>query len=228
VLRRTNDGGQTITDGQDFGSLTNSGEYVIFVTRTTEGYVVVTSTDVSVAGNSARIWFSTSFTSGFTAVQTIKGTNEFSITRPAVGPNGKTWLAVGEYSTDMPQPTHFLWHSADGGQTWRNIKTAVNTDTTKNSHFHGAVHDFVNQAKRLYSSQGDNGNSVFSYTDNPEAATPTWTVVTMPTNFPQPTTVGVFAGRVFISPDSATLTAGIHTLDTATPDRHRGLPDAAA
>lgn len=215
VLRRSADGGSTFEDGQDFGALVASGEYVIFATRTTDGYVVVTSTDVSQPGNSARIWFSTSFTSGFTAVQTIKGTNEFSISRPEVGTNGKTWLAVGEYSTDSPQPVHYLWHSSDGGQTWRNIKTATNADTTKNSHFHGCAHD-PNQGMRLYSSQGDNGNNTFAYTDDPEAATPTWTTVTLNPH-PQPTTLGVFPGRLFISPDHASPgIAGIWTLDTAT------------
>lgn len=207
VIARVTDGGTTVDWGHDFGADLNSGEYVIFVARTTDGYVVITSTDVSLSGNYGRIWFSTSFTSGFTLVQTIKGTNEFSVSRPEIGTNDQTWLAVGEYSTDMPQPTHYLWHSSDGGQTWRNIKTAINTDTSKNSHFHGCAHDRA--TGRLYSSQGDNGNSTFSYTDNPEDVAPTWITVTFAIH-PQPVTLGVFPdGKLFWSPDHATGDAGI-------------------
>jgi hypothetical protein len=224
VLLRSTDGGATFESGADLGSQVNAGEYVQFITRTTAGYVAITSTDVSLAGNSGRIWFSTSFTSGFAAVQNIKGTNEFSVSRPEVGTNGQTWLAVGEYSTDMPQPVHYLWHSSDGGQTWRNIKTAYNGDTTKNSHFHGCAHD-PNQDMRLWSSQGDNGNSRFSYTDNPEAATPTWVDVNMDAAHPlytetpgqQPVTVGAFPGRLFVSPDRL-VTSGMWSVPTATPD----------
>jgi len=219
LLRRTSDGGATFADGQDFGALVNSGEYVISVLRTTAGYVVVTSSDASVAGNYARVWFSTSWTSGFTAVQALNGTNEFSLSRPEIGPNGQTWLALGEYSTDMPQPAHRLWHSSDGGQTWRVIKTAVVTDSTKNSHFHGCAHDpsaVTGAGMRLYSSQGDNGNDTFAYTDNPQDPTPTWTVVPFVDPHPQPTTVGVFPGqRLFISGDGLG-NAGITTLPVST------------
>lgn len=224
VLLRSTDGGISFEAGADLGSQVISGEYVVFVTRTTAGYVAITSTDASLPGNSGRIWFSTTFASGFTAVQSIKGTNEFSVSKPEAGTNGQTWLAVGEYSTDMPQPIHYLWHSSDGGQTWRNIKTAYNGNTTMNSHFHGCVHD-PSQDMRLWSSQGDNTNSRFSYTDNPEAVTPTWVDVNMDAAHPlytstpgqQPVTVGAFPGRLFVSPDRL-VTAGMWTLSPATPE----------
>jgi hypothetical protein len=224
VLMRSTDGGNTFESGADFGSLVNSGEYMVFVTRTTAGYIVITSSDASLPGNYGRIWHSNSFTSGFSVVQNINGTNEFSISKPETGTNGSTWLAVGEYSTDMPQPPHRLWHTSDGGVTWRNIKTANVTNAAKNSHFHGCVHD-PNDGMRLWSSQGDNENSRFAYTDNPEAATPTWVNVDMATSHPlytetpgqQPVTVGSFPGRLFVSPDRL-VTAGMWSVPTATPE----------
>ncbi|MGN7135415.1 hypothetical protein ACTHQY_19300 [Rhodococcoides corynebacterioides] len=235
VLMRSVDGGITFEAGADFASLVGGGEYIQFVTRTTDGFLVITSTDVSVAGNTGRIWFSPSFTVGFSAAQAINGTNEFSVSKPETGPNGKTWLAVGEYSTDMPQPPHRLWHSSDGGQSWRNIRTANVTNSAKNSHYHGCVHD-PSAGMRLWSSQGDNENSRFSYTDNPQAASPTWVDVQMDPSHPlyreapgqQPTTVGVFPGRLFVSPDRLAVSAmwSVRTASPANPEEVWQSPNA--
>jgi hypothetical protein len=206
VLKRSGDGGETFENGFDLGRSTHSAEYIRFCTRTTEGYIAVTSID---ATDSGRIWFSTSFIDGFTVVQHTRSINEFSVSKPETGFNRKTWLAVGEYSTNMPQPVHRLWHSTDGGRSWRIIRTAQNIDPTKNAHYHGCCHDPSNDM-RLYSSQGDNINSRFSYTDNPESPAPTWVEITLSPSDPlyyeegppQPTTVGVFpAGRLFATPD---------------------------
>lgn len=50
-LAWTEDGGDTIQLGQNFGSLVQSGEYVTSTGRTSAGYVVVTSSDTSQPGN---------------------------------------------------------------------------------------------------------------------------------------------------------------------------------
>lgn len=217
TLAWTTDGGETIQYGQNFGSLVISGEYVTWTGQTSAGYVVVTSSDSGLAGNWGSIWFSTSRTSGFTKVQTIKGTNELAISSPKPGPDGKTVLFVGEYSTDMPQPVHYLWMTKDGGATWTNIKTALNVDTTKNSHFHATEYDSVNN--KIWSSQGDNGNSQWAYSADWGV---TWTNVAIPTTDPlyqadsdyqQPTLIIPFGGRLVVGPDRGTFAAGVWTVN---------------
>lgn len=212
---RTTDGGVTIEEGANLGAQCNAGEYLRFVTRTTEGFVVGTSTGVDDPAGYARLWFSTSFDGPFVVVQDgLRTFNQFSVSRPETGTNGMTWIALGEYSTQpVPQPNSHMWHTSDGGQTWRNIKTSKNTDPTKNSHYHGCAHDPHN-GMRLYSSQGDNGNNVFAYTDDPESVTPTWTVVATVPDL-QPVTVGVFPDRVFLSPDDTINRAGMWVADPA-------------
>lgn len=226
-LARSSDGGQTLELGRNIGEYTISGEYTIWSTRTTAGYIAVTSSDVGVAGNFGGIYFCSTFTGTYTKVQTIKGTNQFSFSKPVTGPNGQTWLAFGEYSTDMPQPAHVLWFSSDGGQTWKSIKTAVNIDTTKNSHFHGCAFDTsrgVTSNIRLWVSQGDNQNSWFGYTDNPNATTPSFTEVPLASNHPlynseagspQPVTVISWPERLVTSPDRAPAVAGLWKMDPA-------------
>lgn len=204
----------TLALGRNIGEYTISGEYVIWTTRTTAGYIAVTSSDVAAPGNFGAVYFGATLTGAFAKVQVIKGTNEFAIAQ-AVGANGQTHLLIGEYSTDMPQPVHLLWLSKDGGQTWATVKTAKNTDTLKNSHFHAPCIDNSRTPVRYWSSQGDNGNSVFAYSDNEGS---TWTEVPIPSNHPlyqsdstnpQPTVVGVFpGGQMFTSPDRQ-LPAGI-------------------
>lgn len=213
TLACSTDGGETLVTGQDFGApgYCESGEYVIWVTRTSEGYVVVTSSDVSAADNFGGIWFGESFSGPFTKVRTTRGINEFAISKPEQGPNGKTLLVIGEYSTDAPQPPHELFLSTDGGETWASIKTAVVNDGSKNSHFHGCAYDPTRE--RIWSSQGDNQNSMWAYSDD---FGDNWTPVPIPSTDPlyhadspyqQPTTVVSFPDRVCVTPDRAHTTA---------------------
>lgn len=223
-LARSTDGGATMELGQNFGAggYCQSGEYVIWVTRVAEGYVVVTSSDVSTGTPFGGLWFGTSFTGPFTKIVTTLGINDFCISKPEIGPGGGTLIAVGEYSTITPQPTHVLRLTTDGGQSWTTVKTAVNVDTSKNSHFHGAAYDITRG--RLWSSQGDNGNSMWAYSDNLGVS---WTPVAVPSGHPlyqadspyqQPTTVISFPDRVAVSPDRGSFAGGVWTMDAATGD----------
>ncbi|MBT8159252.1 hypothetical protein KKI43_02130 [Arthrobacter sp. GN70] len=219
TLAWTTDGGITLQLGQNFGHLVDEGEYVLWTGRTTAGFVVITSSDVTKPGNWGSIWFSTSATAGFTKVRKINGTDELSISHPKPGPDGKTILLVGEYSTDIPQPVHSLWMSRDGGLTWSNIKTAKNVDHKKNAHFHGTEYDQFRN--RIWSSQGDNDNSMWAFSDDWGIS---WTNVPIPTTDPlyqadsayqQPTLIIPFADRLAVTPDRGTFAAGIWTLNSS-------------
>lgn len=216
VLARVEAGAMEL--GRDFGAYCQAGEYITWATRVPEGFIVVTSSDVSVADNFGGLWFGETFTGSFSKITTTRGINDFCISKPEQGPGGGTLLMVGEYSTDSPQPEHLLRLTLDGGQSWSTVKTAVVVDDTKNSHFHGCAYD--PSRERLWSSQGDNGNSMWAYSDD---LGETWTPVAMSTSDPlyesdsiyqQPTTVLVFDDRVVVSPDRGLrLAAGLWICD---------------
>lgn len=223
-LARTTDGGTTMELGQNFGAAGHcvSGEYVIWVTRVAEGFVVVTSSDVTVADNWGGLWFGASFDAPFTKIATTRGTNDFCMSKPEIGPGGGTLILAGEYSTDMPQPAHLLRLTTDGGQSWSTIKTAVVNNAAKNSHYHGAAYDTARG--RIWSSQGDNENSMWAYSDNLGSS---WTPVAVPTGhslyqadspYQQPTTVISFPSRIAVSPDRGSFAGGVWTMDATTGD----------
>lgn len=105
----------------------------------------------------------------------------------------------------------------DSDLSWSNIKTATNTDATKNSHFHATEYETVNG--RVWSSQGDNGNSVWAYSTDWGA---TRNNVPMSTTDPlyepdsvyqQPTLIIPFGGRITVGPDRGTFAAGLWTVN---------------
>ena len=159
TIARTNDGFGTMEQGYDFGKEENVPTHPSFVTKTSEGYVVVTS---DVANRKAAIWFSTEFTTGFTKVADLdKGfVRGFNVSchhpdyRPSV-------LLVGEYGpTNTPKD---LYLSIDGGQSWKVVLTSK-SEGYGHSHIHCSTYDPYRD--RIWVSVGDTENSAMFYSDD--------------------------------------------------------------
>lgn len=206
------------TGGPDFTSKPVP-NVVLYATRTTAGYVVITTditTDVS------NIWFcpnSAGFSANladWTMVQATKAMTTISIAKPRVI-NGVTWLVAGEYKSVTPSAARKLWLSTDGGQTWTSIRDSVVNSTGTNSHWHNPL---IMANGRIWASQGDTVNAWFGYTDDKGKS---WVPSPYPTGSPlaeggltyqQPTQLVDLGETIVGTPDSGnTLVAGVWAID---------------
>ncbi|AWN22478.1 hypothetical protein DKM44_03860 [Deinococcus irradiatisoli] len=169
------DGLGTITYGADLSTLTGpnallAGEIIGCVVKTWQGvFVTVVNTSGTESGG---IYYSTSFSSGFTRVKT---TGVSLPKMPMTVHHGKNALysiyIVGEYS----QVTNYLsqfFISIDGGATWTALQPSMRTIVAPgiNSHCHASCVD--RRSGRIYLSFGDGNNRGFYYSDDLGA---TWT-----------------------------------------------------
>ena len=155
-IHRTGDTYETVEYGADFGGL-NEGN-IVYVTRTKAGYVVALST-----GNTASVYFSESFTSGFEKVLEMPngGLRLWSIS-PPVFDYKDGLLLFGEYAqTNTPKN---LYMSTDGGRTWKVIATTKALEGQQRSHWHTASFDPV--FERIYAQSGDIENAQLLYSDD--------------------------------------------------------------
>lgn len=217
---RSGDGLATWTGGPDFtpkGTPNN----ILWVTRTTAGYVIITNDTPS---DTANVWFcpeSAGFSTNlddWTRVQVTKATTHIAIAKPRVI-NGVSWLVFGEYVTGVyPSVVRKLWLSKDGGQTWTSIRDSVLNDTAVNSHWHCAV---ILPSGRIWASQGDGANSWFGYTDDHKNWTPTPLATTDPLYdganvFQQPTVLLDMGNVLATAPDRGTFDTGVWATDPST------------
>lgn len=82
-------------------------------------------------------------------------------------------IFIVEYG--LPKPTAYrAYMSTDDGVTWTEIFDLTDHNEDSNVHCHGITYDPWRGG--VYISIGDTGNAIY-YSENPEAASPTWTVV---------------------------------------------------
>lgn len=158
VICRTNDGFQTVEDGQDMTSL-NANAKVRGVTKTQAGYVVV----CEVGGGAGEIYFSEAFDSGFVKVLDMttkaRGMGVFwHNTDPA-----KQICMVCEYSGTL-EKQHKLYVSTDGGASWTTSYTTTVTDPLVVAHTHTAIYDPT--SGKMFLSVGDGNNRLFLVSDD--------------------------------------------------------------
>ena len=222
---RSGDSLDTIEIGFDFGGTTQTvnteegteiGGALLWVTRTTAGYVAITEDHPADTG---KLWFSTSFSSGWTVKQITRASNRIAIGRPVLGPNGQTWLFYGEYNAPTPK-AYVLWASFDGGQTWSNIREMDIVNPAHQGHWHSVTYD--PHMERIWAATGDGNNAWMGYSDDLGA---TW--VDVPTSsraviadpagtYQQPTILAVVGHRVFNCPDRGNLSTGVWEMDRRT------------
>ena len=172
-LWRSNDGLATIEDGADLSTLTAGnalilGEVISNVVKTWSGYYV---TVVNTSGTeSGGVYWSASFTSGFTRVLT---TGVSLPKLPQTVYHGKHALysryIVGEYSQTLNYASRF-YMTRDGGQTWVGLLARTVVDPAVNLHCHASCVDV--RGGRIYLSYGDGNNRGMFWSDDDGA---TWT-----------------------------------------------------
>lgn len=194
--------------GYDFAPVLPAGEGISWATRTTDGYVAVSH---STANDTATIWYSTAFTTGWSAVVSMRATQVLAVSRPVTSRlTGKTVLMVGEYGSGGT--VRRLRGSFDGGATWSVIRTGVVVDAGVNAHWHTADYDVENS--RIWASHGDGPNGWFGYSDDHGA---TWTEHRFAASDPlyindgkhQPTVVACLPHRIAIAPDGGFFDTGV-------------------
>ena len=208
---RSDDDLATFEIGEDFTSHTTStDEAVIWSGQTTDGYVVITSTNTA---NTATIWFCDTFDGTYTAVHTMRATNPLAISVPVVSRrHGKTVLFVGEYRSSQLNIASRLFGSFDGGQTWSLLRTMSIVDAAINSHVHCATWDV--RSNRLWASFGDGPNAWFGHSDDNGS---TWTEHRFASDDPlytnsgqhQPACICALRDRIAICPDTGPFDTGI-------------------
>jgi len=156
---RTNDGFKTMEKGYDFSNEVEGPRAPFYVTKTSEGYVVVTS---SVETRKAAIWFSEEFASGFTKVADLDkgfvvGFN-VSCHHPTYRPS---ILLVGEYGPTKTSKDLYL--SIDGGQSWKVVLSSKVVGDFY-THIHCSVYDPYRD--RIWASVGDTANAAMFYSDD--------------------------------------------------------------
>lgn len=159
TIARTNDGFVTMEKGYDFSKEVDVPTAPVYVTKTSEGYVVVTS---SVSNGKAAIWFSEEFDTGFTKVADLDNgfVVDFNVSchHPSYRPSV---LLVGEYGpTKTPKD---LYLSIDGGQSWKVVLTSK-IDGDFNTHIHCSAYDTYRD--RIWASVGDTENAALFYSDD--------------------------------------------------------------
>lgn len=223
-LGRTNDASTAHQAGQDFSVYPEhagpSGA-ILWATRTEAGYVVVTGKTTN-----TYVWFSPTFTGGFTKTLEIPfiGATRLGIPNPQRTLDGKTVLVVSIWAGGST-PSKPAYASFDGGQTWKHLRdTPPFTAGGSNSHWHAAA--YHKWTDRLWLSGGDGVNSYFGYTED---RGDTWVDCKTPPGSPvhdgsggvsidyqQPTIVIPFRDRIALGPDRGSLPPGMWTMDPVT------------
>lgn len=190
---RTDDGFETVEYGYDFKG-NGMGDVESF-TKTKAGYVAYINHDDG--SGTASVWFSDSFTSGFSKVVDLTNGHITSFIPRPIHNIGLGVLMVGEYNKFKdPERLCRVWISKSGGApgTWQQIFEVEAIDTQENFHVHGFCYDPF--TARIYVSNGDYDNRKLQYSDDMGA---TWNVID--TVF-QPTVVEVLPKRIVITPDA--------------------------
>lgn len=187
VAFRTDDAFATTPEtGNDFGT-----DSLYWITRVREGYVAVTTDD---GADTGKLWFSSSWATGWSAVQAIRSTNFIAISKPVLGSGGGTRLLVGEYGSGAKE--RVLWFTEDGGQTWTAIRTGTITNAAHNLHWHSACYD--PDRNRIWACHGDGDNAWLGYSDNGGSS---WTDLTPVGQYLQPTMLEHLRHRIAAGPD---------------------------
>lgn len=203
TLYRTLDGHETVETGAKMDDITGwiAGQGVSRMFQTYAGYVVIAT---HAAGYKASIWFSTSFTSGFTMVANLDRGAAGNINISAYNKGfGQTVILVGEYV--MPAPVAGqecrLFASFDGGATFNVIHTLPAKDPTVNNHYHATVYDPYDS--RIYASSGDAQNAALYYSDDLGV---TWSTIDALYKglHQQPTLMMAFPDKIATGPDRST------------------------
>lgn len=155
----------TVEEGYDFSNEHPNGT-IHYVTKTKKGYVVMIN-DFG-TGTQAKIYFSESFSSGFSLVQELSPDTSAQfwncdffhgdkISNTSIG-------LVGEYSSNDGDVPHKLWLTKDAGESWESILTTEIIDSTTQVHFHGVAYDPYDS--RIYAAQGDGDNDRLWYSED--------------------------------------------------------------
>lgn len=203
--------------GFDFATNPDFVGLVAWVEKTFAGFVVVET--IQGTPNTSNIWFSPTFTGGFSKVATLdRGrVTEFNFTSHHGGPYN-TVLMASEYPSNInnhvagQEPRLFM--SLDGGATWQLIKTlSPPVNPAFNNHIHTQVYDQYDA--RIYMTNGDGDNAKLEYSDDLGA---TWRTVPLssytdlyPSHHPQPTLMIATPNKIVMSHDNG-LPGGILSL----------------
>lgn len=195
-IYRSGDSLGTTEEGYNFSSILTDNKVLETVTKTWKGYVVVISDKVAYT---SEIWFSDSFTSGFTKVLDVQGriiqnwTTHFYCKTQF-----DTVLLAATRKLGMGDPDP-LYMSRDG-ETWTKILETKVVNPNGNSHWHQASYDpYTN---RIWAAQGDVENALMWYSDNMGAK---WYEIAKEVGVDQrvyqPTVVLPFPNRIILGSD---------------------------
>jgi len=198
---RTADAFATALDyGQDFSGLIPSTSSLLHVFQTHAGYVVIETDSTTKRGG---IWFSTTFTSGFTKIVEMDRGYPIKLNTSIYNAGvNQTVILCGEYVITSPNPASGglrLFGSFDGGATWVSLKETVLVDSVYNSHWHASTYDPY--AGRIYAQTGDATNAMLYYSED---LGQNWNEIRATDEngvLPQPTTLISFPDIITALPD---------------------------
>lgn len=212
--------------------LVGAGENVFAGFATEAGFLALLTNDIADTG---RILFSPSWgTSGATwSVRKITRamTREF-VGKRATLPDGKTFLAFGEYFGGVQPPggdpnnsaTRALWATFDGGLTIQALHVLPALGAADvNNHWHDTAYDPIGDD--IYVAHGDHANAAFLWADRADAQAngpaATWHTIaadgtpftsgerTVAPQMPQPTVILPLDPAMVFAPDSGSVAPGL-------------------
>ena len=222
AIARSTDELETVETGYQFNI---EGYTLVFSTKTPKGYVAALENRTDGDGT-GKVFFSESFTDGFTEVLHMANGRPADLSRSyyhkfdpyLVSVSGQDYLPryngivlFGEYTTQTTAKESKVYASFDGGQNFEAIYTAGVIDPTLNNHIHACVYDPYRG--RIWVATGDGGNARIVCSDN---LGETWVDVNLFTrddNFPineiitQPTFIIPLRDKIILTPDGSQVPA---------------------